>query len=64
MSSREVLRALQKAGWKLVRTRGSHQHFKHPGKPGLLVTVPHPKRDLPTGTLKSICKHAGLQDLT
>ena len=60
MSSREVIRLLAEAGWVLVRTKGSHQHFKHPNIPGI-VTVPHPKRDLPLGTLKSIEKQAGIK---
>jgi predicted RNA binding protein YcfA (HicA-like mRNA interferase family) len=42
-----------------VRQKGSHIQFKHPTKPGL-VTVPHPKADIPTGTLKSIEKQSGL----
>ena len=58
MDSREVIRRLRVDGWVLARTKGSHHQFKHPAKPGL-VTVPHPKRDLPTGTLVSIFKQAG-----
>jgi predicted RNA binding protein YcfA (HicA-like mRNA interferase family) len=58
MSSREVVRRLAADGWVLVRTRGSHLQFKHPVKPGL-VTVPHPKRDFPIGTLRAIMKQAG-----
>ena len=58
MDSREVLRRLRGDGWQLVRTKGSHHQFKHPSKPGL-VTVPHPKRDLPAGTLRAIFKQAG-----
>ncbi|MCB1119701.1 MAG: type II toxin-antitoxin system HicA family toxin [Chlamydiia bacterium] len=53
MDSRKVIQALKKDGWTIKRTTGSHHHFSHPKKPGL-VTVPHPKRDLPRGTLKSI----------
>jgi predicted RNA binding protein YcfA (HicA-like mRNA interferase family) len=34
--------------------------FKHPAKAGR-VTVPHPKRDIPVGTLKSIEKQSGLK---
>ncbi|WP_233598537.1 type II toxin-antitoxin system HicA family toxin [Erwinia sp. 198] len=30
---------------------GSHHHFTHPTKPGL-VTRPHPKKDLPVITVK------------
>lgn len=46
-------------GWQLVRTKGSHHHFKHETKPGI-VTIPHPKKDVPLGTVKSILKQAGL----
>lgn len=60
MIRRVVIRILQKDGWMHCRTTGSHWHFKHPAKPGL-VTVPHPKRDLPTGTLRSIERAAGIK---
>jgi predicted RNA binding protein YcfA (HicA-like mRNA interferase family) len=58
MNSREVIRRLIADGWVLVRTKGSHRQYRHPSKPGL-VTVPHPKRDLPIGTVRSIAKQAG-----
>lgn len=60
MTSAEVIRILKAAGWELVRTKGSHHHFGHPSKPGI-VTVPHPKKDFPIGTLKSIEKQAGVR---
>jgi len=59
MDSRDILAALLADGWREVRRRGSHMQLKHPTKPGL-VTLPHPKRDLPSGTLRSIEKQAGL----
>ena len=58
-NSRDVIRLLEADGWYLVATVGSHCQFKHPTKPGK-VTVPHPKRDLPTGTVKSIARQAGI----
>ena len=58
MSSREVIQRLRADGWFLSRSKGSHQQFKHAEKPGL-VTVPHPKKDLPAGTLRSIFRQAG-----
>jgi predicted RNA binding protein YcfA (HicA-like mRNA interferase family) len=58
MNSREVIRRLEADGWVHVRTKGSHWQFRHPTRPGV-VTVPHPKRDFPAGTLKSIFKQAG-----
>ncbi|RQX83643.1 type II toxin-antitoxin system HicA family toxin [Burkholderia anthina] len=60
MSSTELIRMLEEDGWFLVRTKGSHHHFKHPTKPGL-ATVPHPNKDLPMGTTRSILKTAGLK---
>jgi predicted RNA binding protein YcfA (HicA-like mRNA interferase family) len=60
VSSAEVIRLLKASGWTLVRSKGSHQHFKHDCRPGI-VTVPHPKKDLPIGTLKSIEKQSGVK---
>jgi predicted RNA binding protein YcfA (HicA-like mRNA interferase family) len=60
MDSRDVLAALRADGWEPVAQKGSHLHLKHPVKPGR-VTVPHPRRDLPIGTLKSIERQAGLK---
>jgi len=56
--SRRLIRMLQHDGWVVVDQRGSHVQLKHPDKPGR-VTVPHPKRDLPAGTVRSIYKQAG-----
>lgn len=58
MNSREVISRLKQDGWKLVNVRGSHHQYKHPIHT-TKVTVPHPKKDLPTGTLKNIFKQAG-----
>lgn len=59
MNSRDVIKRLGKDGWKHFGTEGSHWHFKHPTKPGK-ITVPHPKKDLPRGTLKNIWRVAGI----
>ncbi|HEX7790376.1 MAG TPA: type II toxin-antitoxin system HicA family toxin [Afipia sp.] len=60
MKSQEIIKALKSDGWKQVTQKGSHVQFKHPTKPAR-VTVPHPKRDVPLGTLRSIEKQAGLK---
>lgn len=60
MNSREIIAALTKAGWVEVGQKGSHLQFKHPEKPGR-VTVPHPSRDIPIGTLRSIERQSGLK---
>ena len=59
MNSRDVIKALKLDGWFEVNQVGSHVQFKHSSKPGR-VTVPHPAKDLPVGTLKSIAKQAGV----
>lgn len=53
MNSRELIVLLEKEGWRKVSQKGSHVQFKHLYRDSR-VTVPHPKKDLPKGTLKSI----------
>ncbi|MGB9233700.1 MAG: type II toxin-antitoxin system HicA family toxin [Terriglobales bacterium] len=60
MHSRELIKRLLKDGWREVALSGSHKQFKHSAKKGR-VTVPHPERDIPIGTLKSIERQAGLK---
>jgi predicted RNA binding protein YcfA (HicA-like mRNA interferase family) len=60
MNSREIIKLLEKDGWYKVSQEGSHAQFKHPTKAGR-VTVVHPKKDLPIGTLKSIEKQSGIR---
>jgi predicted RNA binding protein YcfA (HicA-like mRNA interferase family) len=57
--SRKLIAMLLSDGWVDAGTTGSHHHFKHPSKPGK-VTVPHPRKDLPIGTVRSILRQAGL----
>lgn len=59
-SSREAIRQLTADGWYQVAHVGSHIQFKHPTKPGR-VTLAHPRKDIPTGTLKSIQQQAGIR---
>lgn len=57
-NSRDIRKRLIKDGWVLGRTKGDHHQFKHPTRPGL-VTLVHPKKDIPLGTLKSVFRQAG-----
>lgn len=61
LSSSEIIKILKADGWILARSKGSHQHFKHPTRKGV-VTVPHPKKSMKRGTQKSIFKQAGLEE--
>ena len=47
------------AGWEEVACVGDHHHFKHPNKAGR-VTVPHPKKNIPVGTVRNIFRQAGI----
>ncbi len=60
MNSKKIITFLKKKGWVHIRTTGDHWHFRHPEKAGI-VTVPHPKKDIPVGTLKSIEKQANMK---
>lgn len=55
--SRKILAALKAAGFELVSVRGSHHKLR---KGDRTVIVPHPKKDLPTGTARAIYAQAGL----
>ncbi|MCY3810657.1 MAG: type II toxin-antitoxin system HicA family toxin [Gammaproteobacteria bacterium] len=49
---------LKRDGWVHAATKGSHWQFTHPAKPGR-VTIPHPNKDIPHGTVSSIYRQAG-----
>ena len=53
MNSAKIIKQIEDDGWYLVNVVGSHHQFKHPTKKGR-VTVPHPKKDLPIKTVKTI----------
>jgi predicted RNA binding protein YcfA (HicA-like mRNA interferase family) len=57
----EMLERLQRDGWFLVATRGSHRQFRHPSKPGRVTVAGKPSDDLAPGTLNSILKQSGLK---
>lgn len=59
-SSREVLKMLEADGWALAKVTGDHHQFRHPTKTGR-VTLPHPVKDIPIGTLRSIFRQAGMK---
>jgi predicted RNA binding protein YcfA (HicA-like mRNA interferase family) len=59
MDSRTVVKILEKDGCYKAAQSGSHIQFRHPSKKGR-VTVPHPKKDIPVGTLRSIERQAGI----
>ena len=61
MKVRDVIKMLEKDGWYVVRTKGSHRQFKHSIKKGLVTIAGKSNHDLASGTLNSILKQAGLK---
>jgi predicted RNA binding protein YcfA (HicA-like mRNA interferase family) len=48
------------AGWYEVARRGNHVQLRHPSRKGC-VTMPHPRTDLPAGSVRSIERRAGIR---
>lgn len=64
MKVRDIIKLIESDGWYLVRTKGSHQQYKHPEKPGLVTVAAHSgNADLAPGTLNSILKQAKLKEV-
>ena len=59
---RDAIRLVERDGWRMVRTRGSHRQFKHPVKPGRVTIPGKPGDDLPDGTWDSIMRQSGLKE--
>ena len=60
LRAREVVRALERAGFVVSRTSGSHCRLIHSTDPTRKVTIPMHSGDVHRGTLRSIISQAGL----
>jgi predicted RNA binding protein YcfA (HicA-like mRNA interferase family) len=54
--SRDIIRRLETDGFVLVSIRGSHHKYRREAQ---TVILPHPRRDIPIGTARSIYRQAG-----
>ena len=54
--SRDIIRRLEADGFELVSVRGSLQKYRRETR---TVILPHPRRDIPIGTARSIYRQAG-----
>ena len=61
MKIKEIIRLLEADGWRLKRTTGSHRHFSHPSKPGLVTVAGKLSATLKEKTEASILRQAGLR---
>lgn len=62
MKVRDIIKILERDGWFLVTTKGSHLQYKHPSKPGRVTVAGHKNHELAPGTLNSIMKQTGLKE--
>lgn len=56
-TSKQVIKLLQKKGFLLDHSTGSHYIFRHP-RSKARVTIPFHHKDIPKGTLNSILRQA------
>lgn len=61
VSGKELCKILERQGWTLIRTRGSHHRYEKVGFQPITVLV-HGNRSLKIGLQKSIMKAAGLTE--
>ena len=62
VSGKALCKIIERYGWELKRITGSH-HIYAKEDVAVIVSIPvHGNRDLPTGTLRSILKDAGITE--
>ena len=61
MKVRDIIKMIERDGWYLVSTKGSHRQYKHAEKNGRVTIAGHPNDELAPGTLNSVLKQAGLK---
>lgn len=59
MTSAELIREMQRAGWRPDRVNGSHHIYKHPSRLGIVV-VPNLNKNLGLGLVKAVRRQAGI----
>jgi predicted RNA binding protein YcfA (HicA-like mRNA interferase family) len=60
VTASRLIRALQRDGFFIHHTTGSHRVLKHHDRPALRVVVPYHAGDVKRGTLRSILRQANL----
>jgi len=60
-SSKEIIKILKNNGFVFISQKGSHLKYKRLGNKTRTAIVSANKREIPTGTLHSILRQAGLK---
>jgi predicted RNA binding protein YcfA (HicA-like mRNA interferase family) len=58
----ELVRLLEKEGFRLVKEKGSIRYYGKPGHDRLIRVDYHGSKEVPTGTCHAILKAAGIKD--
>jgi predicted RNA binding protein YcfA (HicA-like mRNA interferase family) len=58
----ELVRLLEKEGFRLVKEKGSIRYYGKPGHDRLIRVDYHGSKEVPTGTCQAILKAAGIKD--
>jgi predicted RNA binding protein YcfA (HicA-like mRNA interferase family) len=61
IKAREILRALEAAGWYRVPSKGGHIQLRHPSRPGRVTVPTHGGADIAIGTLRAIERQSGIE---
>ena len=60
LSGRAVIAALERAGFEVIRIKGSHHFLRHRDDSSRQTVVPMHRNDLPPGTLRAIMRQTRL----
>lgn len=60
---REIEKILRDRGWTLARTVGGHRQYVHPDNPNVVTVPGAPGKQVATGTLSSIRRASGIDEL-
>ncbi|MDP8262462.1 MAG: type II toxin-antitoxin system HicA family toxin [Candidatus Ancaeobacter aquaticus] len=64
ISGKKFAKLLEKKGWKLKRTKGSHRVYMKVGNPARISVPIHKNTSLKIGLLKHLMKIAAIEEKT
>jgi len=63
MKVKDIIKMIEKDGWYLVTTKGSHRQYKHHEKAGRVTVPGNLNDDIAPGTLNSVLKQAQIKEV-
>ena len=63
MKIRKVIKTIEKDGWYIVKSKGSHRQFKHPTKSGRVTIAGQYHHELAPKTLKSVFRQTQIENM-